>query len=144
MNGIPANPSQSFIDRNPHLYGRPAGVESADLGRQAGQRVRQSSKPAMNKLEQEWFDIVSGIQWHHGPRAQAVRFRLCNGVTYTPDVFAATWQEAGRPTAWEVKGKHAWDDAIVKIKMAAHEWPEIDWWLVWKENGVWKTQRILP
>jgi len=113
-------------------------------------RIRQSSKPVMNKLEQEYFDILSAQYPNYPrPRAQAVRFKLCNGVTFTPDIFCASWpSEFGpvspaTPTAFEVKGKHAWDDAIVKIKMAAHEWLEIRWVLAWKESGEWKTQLIL-
>ena len=111
-------------------------------------RVKQSPKPLLNKLEQEWFDILSGrFPNYPRPRAQAVRFKLCNGVTFTPDIFAVSWPQSNgpaSPTAFEVKGKHAWDDAIVKIKMAAHEWPEIVWILAWKDNGEWKQQKILP
>jgi hypothetical protein len=46
--------------------------------------------------------------------------------------------------AWEVKGPHSWDDSIVKLKVAAHEWRAIRFVLIWKENGRWQQQEILP
>lgn len=114
-------------------------------------RVRQSDKPLMNKIESEYFSILN-VQHltFQRPRPQAKRYQLANGVTYTPDITASSWPddegvEAAVETAWEVKGVHSWDDAMVKIKVAAHEWPEIRWFLVWKDPaGRWQKQRILP
>lgn len=151
--------SESTKRLNSHLSGPGAisgesprsGPEASIIseGPRPGKRIRQSSA-SLNKLEQEWFNILN-VQFpmYPRPRAQAVRFRLCNGVTYTPDVFIPCWpsgEEGGpaMPTAFEVKGKHAWDDAIVKLKMAASEWPEIKFVLVWKEGGQWHSQRVLP
>jgi len=143
--------SESTKRLNPHLHCQMADDRAeAELimGKNiSGNRIRQFSKQ-LNKLEQEWFNILN-VQnpSYPRPRAQAVRFRLCNGVHYTPDVFIPNWPwdlQIAMPTAFEVKGPKAWDDAIVKIKMAAHEWPDIRWILAWKENGQWKTQVILP
>jgi hypothetical protein len=47
------------------------------------------------------------------------------------------------PTAWEVKGPRSWDDALVKIKVAATAYPEVKWLLVWKHNGRWEHQEVL-
>jgi hypothetical protein len=112
-------------------------------------RIRQDTKPLMNKLEAEWFAIINAqFPNYPRPRAQAVTIRLANGVRYTPDFFATDWPVPMGPsktTAWEVKGKQAWDDAIVKLKVAASTWPEIAFVLVWKESGgEWKQQRVLP
>ncbi len=104
----------------------------------------------MNKLEEAWFNRVSSQNPNYPrPRAHSLTFKLANGVTYCPDVFVSEWPvigECAKPTAWEVKGKKAWDDAIVKLKVAAHEWPEIRWVLVWKDSrdGGWREQTILP
>lgn len=110
-------------------------------------RVKQKTKPLLNKLESEWLTILKECRGDNNfaeVRSQAIRFQLCNGVTFTPDLFSFAWIR-GEPHAWEVKGKHAWDDAIVKIKMAAQEWPEIKWILVWKsDDGLWREQEILP
>lgn len=101
----------------------------------------------MNKLEAEYFAILNTqFPNYPRPRAQAKRYKLGNGVNFTPDFTSSSWPDEGgsKETAWEVKGKHSWDDAIVKIKMAATVWPEINWWFCWKDDGHWKEQRVLP
>ena len=141
-NNILAGCGDAVRRRNPHLFGQ---VEvQAPTPRT---RLRQSSKPLMNKLEQEWFDIVKRQHPNlPSPRPQAKTYRIGNGVRFTPDVTASIWpsDEGARETAWEVKGRRAWDDAIVKLKIAATTLPEVRWILVWKENGEWKEQIILP
>jgi len=111
-------------------------------------RLRQQTGPLMNKLEAEFFGRIRFLYPNFPPvRPHAKTFRLCNGVRYTPDFTASCWPRAGdssTETAWEVKGPKSWDDAIVKIKMAAHEFPEICWRFAWKEGGIWQEQIILP
>lgn len=111
-------------------------------------RIRQDSKPLMNNLETEYFNRLKDLYPNYPPiRAQAKTFRLCNGVRFTPDLSCSIWPvcgDAARETCWEIKGPHSWDDAIVKVKMAAHEFPEICWHFCWKENGEWKEQILLP
>lgn len=108
-------------------------------------RIRQKSDDGMNKLEREalswlttgWSPIPCGLRSH------GKRYQLANGVNYTPDFTA--YDDNKREVAWEVKGPKAWDDAIVKIKMAAHEWPQVEWWLLWKDDeGHWLFQQVLP
>lgn len=106
-------------------------------------RVRQATKPKCNKLELEWGAHLRavygpGVRW----RDHAKTYLLANGVRYTPDWVGTS---KGQEIAWEVKGSRAWDDAMVKIKVAAHEWPEVQWWLCWtNQGGQWQTQRVLP
>lgn len=141
-----------YVEGQPGVYIRASkrknGYPEVVLAKPSPKRIRQSSKPLMNKLEQEWFDTLAARYPNFPrPRAQAVRFKLCNGVHYTPDVFILDWpcgDGPNGPTAYEVKGKFAWDDAVVKLKMAAHEWPEVRWILVWKEGKQWKEQVVLP
>lgn len=122
-------------------------IESIPVVKSA-KRIRQNEKPLMNKLESDWFNILNAqFPNFPRPRAQAKTYRLANGTKFTPDVTASIWPDAGGPakeTAWEVKGKHSWDDSIVKLKVAASVWPEVNWWLCWKVKGVWQTQKILP
>ena len=142
--------SEATKRKNPHLWPEPTYAELKQaqkaieklfpqIAERTAKRLRQSTKPVMNKLEQEWFQELQRRHPTLPIHCQAIRFKLCNGVSYTPDMFAFRYG-----WAWEVKGKHTWDDAIVKLKMAARIWPEITWTLAWKENGQWQTQQILP
>lgn len=158
MSNLPSNPSQSFKKRNPELYEayfkgqatKPLPQIRREILEKVSKRIRQGSKPLLNKLEQEWFDLLYPLHPNYErPIAQAITFRLANGLRYTPDVLAWSWPQLplsrpNRVTCWEVKGKHAWDDSIVKIKVAATTYPAITWILAWKENGEWKTQQVLP
>jgi len=111
-------------------------------------RIRQSHKPLMNGLENEWFARIKDRYPNYPPvRPQAKTFRLCNGVRFTPDFSCSIWPvegSAARETCWEVKGPHAWEDSLIKLKMAAHEYPEICWHLAWKKEGKWCEQILLP
>lgn len=146
--------SNDFKRLNPHLYLNqlsPSVAMPPPYATDVSKRLKQSSEPLMNKLEAEYFAILNAqYLTYPRPRAQAKRYRLGNGVNYTPDFTASSWPDdfsdlGFKETAWEVKGKHSWDDAIVKIKMAATVWPEINWWFCWKdERGQWKLQLVLP
>lgn len=139
--------SKDFQKRNPHLFPiNPMAMYA--LATSPPKRLRQSSKPLMNKLEQKWFDQLM----LDGPkdrivRAQAMKFRLANGLWYYPDFFAFDWPilgEASGPVAWETKGKWVDGDSFPKLKMFAATYPEIRVILVWKdENKQWQQQRIL-
>lgn len=102
-------------------------------------RIRQSTKPLLNKLEQEWFDYATAI-YHERIMPQSLGFRLGNGVVYWPDFVSHSFTHA-----WEIKGRQPiQDDSVVKIKVAARLYPQIKWSLVWKEGGHWKDQIVLP
>ena len=112
-----------------------------------GKRIRQSEKPLMNKLEQAWFSQLSMFSFEgervNGLRAQAIKFKIGGNAFYKPDM---TGWRGGRLTAWECKGiavKNI-DRGKLALKVAAHQWPEVDFWLVWKQDGQWQQQRILP
>jgi len=99
-------------------------------------RIRQSHKPLMNKLEQEYHDtFLRGHQVH----IQSIRFKLANGIWYKPDFVSAY----GRKCI-EVKGPHAFRGGFENLKVAASQYPWIKWVLVWKEDGQWQEQVILP
>jgi hypothetical protein len=113
-------------------------------------RIQQHSNPKLNQLEREALEWLKGdYQEDYYLRPHAMRLELANGCLYTPDII-------GQPTphnqyectirAWEVKGKHAWDDSIVKLKVAAREWPSIRFTLIWREgkHGPWLEQEVLP
>ncbi len=103
-------------------------------------RLRQSSKPLMNKLETEFYERIKDRSYRE-TYSQAMTFRLGNGVKYTPDIAVIG---ACGIDCYEIKGPKMWDDAVVKIKVAASTYPRIHWWIVWKKDGVWQEQEILP
>lgn len=105
-------------------------------------RIRQSTKPLLNKLEAEWFNVLTSRYSYHRSNptlCQSVRFKLGNGIWYKPDFFVPFI-----PEAFEVKGPHAFRGGLENLKVAAHQYPMIRWMLVWKENGEWKEQEVLP
>ena len=109
-----------------------------------GIKIRQGDKPP-NKLEAAWFEYLKLAQPNGNVRAQSIRFRLANGAWYKPDFGA--WQIDGRLHCWETKGGkrmkgHA--KGMLTIKVAAALWPEVRFFLVWKDESRWQTQEVLP
>ncbi len=140
---------------NPHLFGGGLGGVSPPVP--SGQdekrpianapkpkRIRQSSKPLMNKLETQWYDWLRYV--YQPPsftiKIQAMRFKLGNGIWYKPDF--TVWGFKDGPIAYEVKGPHAFRGGLENLKVAAGLYPEITWKLVWRENGQWCEQMVLP
>ena len=101
-------------------------------------RIRQDSKPLMNQLEQEYYDQY--LSKDYGVCIQSVRFRLANGLWYKTDFFCP----GSPPIGIEVKGEHAFRGGFENLKVAAGLWPEVRWILVWKDNGAWCQQEVLP
>lgn len=105
-------------------------------------RVRQDSKPLLNKLEAEFL-----AKWNREHSlnssllSQALRFRLANGLWYKPDF---VWLHHSPIIAYEIKGPHAHRGGFENLKMAASVYPHIVWVLWWKERGQWQEQKVLP
>lgn len=107
-------------------------------------RIRQNTK-GPNKLEREAMEMLKAQKPWLIFRFHTLTVILANGVRYTPDIVAFNKNpHISTMSCVEVKGKQMWDDAVVKVKVAAHEWPHIKWGLMWKENGQWQTQEVLP
>lgn len=104
-------------------------------------RIRQSAKPLLNKLETEFYGHLQQITCRQ-IFAQALRFRLGNGIWYKPDF--VVFNERSRTAAYEVKGPHAFRGGYENLKVAAGLYLAITFFLVWKENGTWQEQEILP
>lgn len=104
-------------------------------------RIRQSSKPLLNKLETEFLHWIkdeypTAVIW-----SQALRFRLANGLWYKPD-FVGDF--GGEVYVYEVKGPHAFRGGFENLKMAATAYPAWTWKLVWKEGSRWMEQIVRP
>lgn len=143
MNQVPQNVSESTRKRNPHLYGDQDGHFFPDYEESPPKkRIRQSSKPLMNRLESRFIErlrtFYPSIKFH----AQAIRFKLGNGISYKPDVVCFYFD--GKVVCWEIKGPHAFRGGFENLKVAARTYPEIKWVLVWEENNRWLEQVVLP
>ena len=123
--------SKSFIKLNPHLF----GVSQPEPAK----RIRQSTKPLCNALETEWGQEIA--QSHPGVRPQSISLSLGNGIRYTPDWIDMTVHPV---RVWECKGPHAFRGGFENLKVAARMYQEIKFTLVWKDEGQWKQQEILP
>ncbi|MBW3636432.1 MAG: hypothetical protein KY445_08200 [Armatimonadetes bacterium] len=64
-----------------------------------------------------------------------------NKCYYHPDFFTL---KEGKLTAWEVKGPQFWDDAKVKLKVAAKEYPFIRFVLVMRDQTGWTETEVKP
>lgn len=108
-------------------------------------RVRQSEKPVLNGLELQWFMHLQSVYLDAVFHKQAMRLKLANGAWYKPDICATI---EGQLTCYECKGPKEGKNVargILALKFAAHEWPDVVFFLVWKSPaGVWCQQRILP
>lgn len=104
-------------------------------------RVRQSSKPLMNKLENDFYKYLLANFTANLIKIQSLRFKLGNGIWYKPDfVITSAWTQC-----YEVKGPHAFRGGFENLKVAAGLYAELKWLLVWKdEAGTWQKQVILP
>lgn len=134
--GIDAHGRPMFARVKPGNPENTVRVEPA----KARARIRQDKGPNQLELEAERVLLAGAFGDVSHLRAQALRFKLANGVTYTPDL---TGWVGTHLHAWEVKGpQKIWDDAVVKIKVAAAVWKDVSWWMIWKEDGRWLRQRI--
>lgn len=107
--------------------------------------VRQRSGSGLNKTEARFLNEVLELE-NFDVKAHGLTLVLANGVKYTPDFIA---QGGGILYAYEVKamrGKrvHVEDDASVKIKVAAQEWPSIKFIITWwdKTKHAWQFQEV--
>lgn len=108
-------------------------------------RIRQSSKPRLNKLETEFLGMLKE-RFHPATsciRDQAMRFELANGLWYKPDFVVFFPHEERLPWCFEVKGPKSWRGGFENLKMAARCWPMFSWSLAWKIGpGDWKEQVV--
>lgn len=109
----------------------------------AKKRIQQRTKPLMNELEARFSAWLRSKSGDFSVYEQAITFRLANGCKYTPDV-VVTFPDGNEMECYEVKGKHAWDDAIVKLKVAATQFHHIRWCLVSVADCQWNFQDVLP
>lgn len=148
MKEVPQNVSASVRRRNPHLYNYATGIaptgEEVTIITKPKKRIRQSSKPLMNKLEFSFYSYLSAFYPSFSFHAQSIRFKLGNGIYYKPDLVCFGWGDKPRACCWEVKGPYAFRGGFENLKVAAHAYPEVEWRLAWKIGNEWQQQLVLP
>lgn len=107
-------------------------------------RVRQSSKPLLNKLETDFQSFLATKYLEEDIFPQAVRLELARGHWFKPDFLLLDTMTGLRPTFYEVKGPHAFRGGFENLKVAARRYQFFKFILVWRDEGVWKEQHILP
>lgn len=141
--------SESFRRLNADVLGPPAPATATP----PTIKIRQRHAPKLNATE------VRLLDWLRGPHAigeriyaQAVTIELGNGCTYRPDFFVPMLREKegggyeSLGTFYEAKGRHTWEDALIKLRWATKEYPCFTFFLCWEQDGHghWKTQKVLP
>jgi hypothetical protein len=99
------------------------------------------SEMALNKTEKAFLRMLRGGKQRRLIWIQAVTLRLGDDCRYTPDFM--TLNHRGRTIFWEVKGFFR-DDAKVKLKVAAHEFPQVRFVVVTRNKLRFQFTRIYP
>jgi hypothetical protein len=136
------------------------GFKFSDLPPRVQQMVRDSSTPVvspkpsmphklkgvMNNLEKDFHvSYLSGLE-QTGEigliRYEGITLPIAHRCTYTPDYIAETPE--GQTLLWEVKAPHRFKNAgILKLKFAAAQYPEYQFYLAEKKNKKW-TVKLIP
>jgi len=103
----------------------------------------------MNKLEREFFEVLKTAAGEHDlVLPHGMTLEIANGCRYTPDFTHIATNEGAHIMAlsfYEVKGPRFWDDAKVKIKVAARTYKFARFYLNYKtKDGLWHQEEILP
>lgn len=100
-------------------------------------------KRGMNRWERAFMEKLQAESARPVVRFEDVTLRLGHDCRYTPDLIAVTQDGADwRVEAFEIKGFRR-DDAMVKLRVAAREYPWITFHLVERaKGGEWKISEI--
>jgi len=132
---------------NDHL--RKTGQTLRQRVSDAAKVLKQSTK-GPNKTEtrfendyiRDWQ--ISGQLENYG--FETITLKIANGCRYTPD-WVVKFSDPTRPiTFYEIKARNMiWDDAKVKLKVAADKYPYFHFYLcAWDAKSGWAIQRIFP
>ncbi len=128
---------------NPQIFGTAERAQKI-IQDTVAPRMKQNRGPKLNKTESAFQDHLRATFDGSQIEREGVTLLLANGVRYTADF--ADFNFEGRLTLWEVKGEHAWDDAIVKLKVAAARYPRITFYLASfkRKTGLWRIELVFP
>lgn len=111
-----------------------------------GSSAIRQSQAGPNKTERRFEMTYLDPMLHAGDISvygyELITLKLGNGVRYTPDYWTIT--RDGRTVFYEVKGTKAWDDAKVKLKVAATRFLNYEFFLCAYDRGEWLITKVLP
>lgn len=94
-----------------------------------------TSKPLLNKLESD-FKAELEYRGHRRILSQSITLKIGTDCRYTAD-FATVGNDL-QLVLWEVKGPFAWEDSIIKLKVAARQYDWISFILVKRDKATGK------
>ena len=138
--------------RNQKTQKPPALPEGGKLKGVSGV-IRQSSRqPNKTELrfEQEYLKPWLATKEIEGYDYEAITLKIANGCRYTPDWVA--WRNPCTVPSglrvglfYEIKARDMiWDDAIVKLKVAASKFPQFEFYICAYSKTGWTIERVLP
>ncbi len=128
--------ARDFLNR----HGNGSAVSPAAPSLETNIELRPTTDEAkLNKLETAWLEVLRnrGYMWIG---IQNITLKLGDDCRYIPDFWAL---DGGKLLAFETKGFME-DDALVKIKTAARQFPWLIIVLVKRERGVWSEVEVRP
>lgn len=139
----------SFIERNRSLWtlAEPGVVSAtAEIKPEKLEQVRRlglqpsTEESKLNQTEKRYLgwlraqgDLWIGIQ--------CFTLRLGHDCRYTPDFWAL---DAQGLRAIDTKGKHTWEDSIIKLRLAARLFPFFRFIKAVERNGAWMHKEFKP
>jgi hypothetical protein len=121
-------------------------AEPVDEVRQKAQLADFEKRPShdlqkRNKLERDWYAVLRSRGFSPEEIGiENVAFKIGDDCRYNPDFNIVI---DGRWVFYECKG-HMRDDALVKLKATARQFPQIDLILVRRIDGAWIETVIRP
>lgn len=94
----------------------------------------------MSNAELEYAMILERMKREHeieSYKYEGVTLKLADGCRFTPDFFVVVSALVLRLRFVEVKGKHVWEDSIVKFKVAREQNPWAEWQLHQRTKDGW-------
>lgn len=91
----------------------------------------------LNRLERDFYTFLIGKPDRFASvEIQAFTFRIATDCRYTPD-FSALMNTGNGPELcfYEVKGPYFWEDAKIKLKVAAAKFPYLKFYLCTRPKG---------
>lgn len=93
----------------------------------------------LNGLERQWLGVLRSVE-HDWLGIQPIGLKLADNCRYHPDFVTL---HDGQLTAYEVKGFMR-DDAAIKLKVAARNYPFIRFVLVTRVKKQWIEKEVSP
>jgi hypothetical protein len=137
--------SADTIARNPALFGR--SIEGTGLGLPEPEKPRLKQKRSkVSELEKDFEGYLRVAILNTTSVYAQFPLRIGNGSNYYLDFLTVEAQNPSRISiiGYEVKGPYARSTGIVKLKAAASLYPWIKFYMVTRENEIWKYEAVLP